>query len=92
MEFNRNHYLVVGVIVFLLGLQLRLVESYTLNDQVTKLINARTGASSSGSILPAAGPGTGGKKITPPPWVGWCLLSVGSVLVLHSLAMKKPGG
>mgnify|MGYP006952657772 CR=1 FL=1 len=39
MEFNRNHYLVVGVIIFLLGLQLRLVESYTLNEHFTKLIN-----------------------------------------------------
>jgi hypothetical protein len=91
MEFNRNHYLVVGVLVFLLGLQLRLVESYTLNDHTSKLLASRS-SGGSGSILAAAGPSTPPKKISPPPWIGWCLLSVGSVLVLHSLAMKKPGG
>jgi hypothetical protein len=92
MDFNRNHYLVVGVIVFLLGLQLRVVESYTLTDQVSKFLAARTSGSEGRSILPAAGPTAPRKTISPPAWIGWCLLSVGSVLVLHSLAMKKPGG
>jgi hypothetical protein len=92
MEFNRNHYLVLGVIVFLLGLQLRLVESFTLNDHVSKFIAARTAGSENRTILAAAGPSAPTKTISPPPWIGWCLLSVGSVLVLHSLAMKKPGG
>ncbi len=32
------------------------------------------------------------KVIRPPAWPGWSLMSSGSVLVLHSLAMKKPGG
>ena len=32
------------------------------------------------------------RTIHPPEWIGYALLSVGSVLVLHSLAMKKPGG
>ena len=29
------------------------------------------------------------KTITPPKWIGWSLLSVGGVMVLHSLAMRK---
>jgi hypothetical protein len=92
MEINRNHYLAIGVVVLLLGLQLRIVESYTLNDKVSKVISARfTGSSpGAGAILPAAGPSPR-KVLHPPVWLGWCLLSVGSVLVLHSLAMKKPG-
>ena len=32
------------------------------------------------------------KVLQPPEWLGWCLMSVGAVLILHSLAMKGPGG
>jgi hypothetical protein len=36
--------------------------------------------------------GAGPKKVVQPPeWLGWCLMSIGGVLVLHSLAMRKPG-
>lgn len=31
------------------------------------------------------------KTFQPPEWIGWALLSIGAVLVLHSLAMPKPG-
>jgi hypothetical protein len=30
------------------------------------------------------------KVIQPPDWLSWCLISVGAVLALHSLAMPKP--
>jgi hypothetical protein len=42
-------------------------------------------------FFPAAGP-LPRKTIRPPQWLGWCLLSVGGVLILHSLAMPKPAG
>ena len=32
------------------------------------------------------------KTFRPPEWLGWSLLSIGSVLVLHSWGMKKPDG
>jgi hypothetical protein len=31
------------------------------------------------------------REIKPPKWIGYSLLSVGGVLVLHALSMKKPG-
>ena len=31
------------------------------------------------------------KVLQPPEWLSWCLISVGAVLCLHSLAMPKPG-
>ena len=41
----------------------------------------------------------GGAKIAFPPhrlqvpeWLGWCLMSIGAVLVLHSLALPRPKG
>jgi hypothetical protein len=34
---------------------------------------------------------TNRKRIRPPRWLHLALLSAGGVLVLHSLALKKPG-
>jgi hypothetical protein len=30
------------------------------------------------------------KVLQPPEWLGWAIISVGAVFVLHSLAMPKP--
>lgn len=95
MEFNRNQFFLIGVIVVLLGVQFRLVESITLNERSTRFLLARaqeTGDAPFGAgLLPSVGP-IPRKVIYPPTWLGWALVSVGSVLILHSLAMKKPGG
>lgn len=93
MELNRNHYFMAGVVLLLLGIQLRLVDSYVLNEQSTRLLTPQ--ASSSGlmnvrpfiqSVTPAPH-----KVVKPPEALGWALMSVGSVLILHALAMKAPG-
>jgi hypothetical protein len=31
-------------------------------------------------------------RLEPPKWLGWSMVSFGSVLILYSLALKKPGG
>ena len=92
MEINRNQYFLVGVVLLLLGLQLRLVDSYELNQEATQFLAQRAGRTEVGnSFLSTTQKVTGARKrISPPQWIGWCLLSVGSVLILHSLAMKKP--
>ena len=95
MEFNRYHYFVVGLIVLLFGIQLRLVESYLLNEETTRWLMQQSGdaavqvVSKASELLPAAGPGPR-KTIVPPDWIGWAMISFGSVLVLHSLALPKP--
>jgi hypothetical protein len=43
------------------------------------------------SFFPAAGP-LPRKTVRPPEWLGWCFMSVGGVLILHSLAMPRPNG
>lgn len=94
MELNRNQYFFMGLVVLLLGLQLRMVESYTLTPDATRFLAERSKTSTANTALfnltsdMGAGPQ---KMIQPPEWAGWCLLSIGSVLILHSLAMKKPG-
>lgn len=95
MELNRNHYLIAGVIVLMLGIQLRLVQSYTLNEGTTRFVASRMGESSTGpsasfnQLMVGASPR---RSIRPPEWLGWMGMSIGSVLVLHSLGMKKPEG
>lgn len=97
MELNRNHYFAAGVLFILLGIQFRWVDSFVLNEKSTQYLAQQF---SNGPSVAAAGPMNVGlfpatpssrRTIRPPRWVGLSLLSLGGVLILHSLAMKKPG-
>ena len=96
MDINRNQWFVIGIVVFLVGLQLRAVSAYWLNEEATRFLAERsaetTPAERSLIALTAAAPSAPRKVLQPPEWAGWCLLSVGSVVILQSLAMRKPGG
>lgn len=95
MELNRNQFFFFAVFLLLLGLQLRLVSSYVLSPQATRFLAERAQASAdpvgalSGttpalpSVLPA-------KVVSPPSWLGWCLISIGAVMFFHCLTMSRP--
>jgi hypothetical protein len=96
MDLNRNQFFFLGLVVLMIGLQVRFVSTYVLNPKATKFLAERTGNSQSGTAASffAMTSGTDAaprKTLQPPDWLGWCLMSVGAVLVLHSLAMQKPG-
>jgi hypothetical protein len=99
MDLNRNQFFMAGMVVFLLGIQMRMVEAYVLNEQATQFMASRiqqlkgSDVASAGSLptIFAAQAPVARHRIEPPKWLGWTLVSVGAVLVLHSLAMKKPG-
>ncbi len=94
MELNRNQFFFLGVVIVLLGAQFRMVSSYVLTQDATRFLAERTRSTATESVLVSLASDTGNlprKVIRPPEWLGWCLISVGSVLILHSLAMKKPG-
>jgi protein-S-isoprenylcysteine O-methyltransferase Ste14 len=97
VELNRYHYFIAGVIVLLIGIQLRMVESYVLNEDTTRWLMERSedptvqAVTKATQMLPAAGP-LPRKTIVPPQWMGWAAVSLGSVLILHSLALPKPAG
>lgn len=93
MELNRHQFFMIGLIVLALGLQVRAVDSYVLSEEATTFLAERMGKEqqlATARILPSAGP-LAAKVVTPPEWLGWALISVGSVLILHSLAMPRPG-
>lgn len=94
MEFNRNQYFILGLVVLMLGIQVRMVETFVLNERASHFLAERLSpavAGADGSILPAVG-ATPKRTLRPPAWMGYALISIGAVLILHSLAMKKPGG
>ena len=91
---NRFHYFFLGLVLLFVGLEFRLVDSFVLNERATNILADKTGTSPVSqsnplrSFFPAAGP-LPRKSVQPPQWLGWCMLSIGGVLVLHSLAMPK---
>ena len=92
MEFNRNQFFMAGIFLLLLGVQFRLVDSITLNEKTTRFLANHT-SSSTTTGLAMVMPGTSVRKVIhPPQWLGWAFMSIGGVCILHSLAMKKPGG
>ena len=93
MELNRNHYFLAGVVVLLLGIQLRMVDSYVLTEQFTKTLNSRSDSGGLMNPVPMFQNATAPSKkvVKPPEALGWALISIGSVLILHALAMKAPG-
>jgi protein-S-isoprenylcysteine O-methyltransferase Ste14 len=92
MDLNRNQFFFVGVIFLLMGIQFRMVTSFVLTTEATRFLAERTQTADRSMIDLATDVGAGPQKVVrPPEWLGWCLMSIGSVLILHSLAMKKPG-
>lgn len=84
---NRNHFSVIGVVVLCIGLQFNHVESFTLSEPVVKVMAHQAGNDSVGLFPSGTGPT---KTITPPPWLRYALMAVGTVFLLHAVAMQKP--
>jgi hypothetical protein len=91
MDLNRHQFLFIGLFVLLIGLQFRYVQAYVLTPQTTQFLAERTGQANPVTNGMFAATSTAPRKVVQPPdWLSWCLLSVGAVLVLHSLAMPRP--
>lgn len=88
----------MGAIILFFGTQLRVIDTFVLNEQVTKFVNERiekrnepkSEAFEAGLWDPYVDPATNAaappakRRIRPPRWLGWSLLSMGAVLVLTS--------
>lgn len=103
MEFNRNQYFMVGLVILFIGLQFRFVETFVLSQPVTLFLAEKTGKITPGQAevvqngtslfgTPKRRPQVVKKEFKPPKWLGLALMSIGGVLILHSLAMRRPEG
>lgn len=99
MDLNRNQFFLMGLVVLALGLQFRLVDTYVLNAEATKFAAEKFGTpqqqAATTTFIPtleSAGAGSTAtlRSVKPPTWLRWATISVGAVLILHSLAMPKP--
>jgi hypothetical protein len=84
---KRHHLLLAGLLLFLIGVKFRLVESFTLNERSSRFVAAQLGdggrpAAWSAAALPLR------KVVEPPRWLGLALMSVGAVITVKSLSMK----
>lgn len=87
----KNQYiLIVGLLLFLTGVQLRMVDSFTLSEPSSHFVSAQMGA---GPAMQQSvwGNGPGRKIVQPPRWLGLALMSVGSVLALKGIALRRAG-
>ena len=96
MDITRNQYFLAGLVLLFLGLEFRAIESMQLTSECTQFLARRTNhpaVATTDSIDKLVGTTTSlpPKTIIPPEWVGYSFLSLGAVLILHSLAMPKPG-
>ncbi len=95
MDIDRNRYFMIGMLLFLLGIQFRTVESFVLNETSTRALAriAKDSQLASGDITTdiymTVHPEPK-KKIKPPPWLGWALLTSGGVICLHALVLPRP--
>jgi hypothetical protein len=96
MEISRNQYFMAGFVLLMLGVQFRAIESVELKEQFAKFVAERSdhpliSVSSQSPVLSPLEGAAVNRVVHPPEWIGWLLISLGSVLVLHSLAMPKSG-
>lgn len=95
MELNRTHYMMIGLVLLALGVQFRRVESFVLTEKATHAIAKRLKKTETvaTTFVPslATSPPMAKRTVKPPKWLGYVLLSAGGVMVLHSLAMPRPG-
>lgn len=95
-DLTRNQWFVIGMVLLLFGVQFRMVEAYTLTPEVTQTlekIRSKTEGESPARTVFIAGAGDAVKKtVAPPDWIGWAAISIGAVIIMHSLTMRASGG
>ena len=96
MKMNRNHFFMIGLIVFLLGLQFKIVQEVQLTRETTKFIEEKIQKKPSAidspllAIFPSNNAFAPKKTFRPPRWLGWSLMSIGAVVILQSFVLRKP--
>lgn len=85
MRPTRHHLLLVGLLLFMAGVQFRVVQSFTLNERSTRFVATEMGG---GSTVAAWQNGPARTVVEPPRWLGLALMSAGAVLTVKGLAWR----
>lgn len=94
MQMTRNRYFLIGMLLILLGVQFRMVESFVLNAPTTKALARMTKNTPVAdnnflsTVLLEVYPSPT-KRVAPPRWLGLAMIAVGAVVALHALALPK---
>ena len=94
MSLYRNRYFFVGILLVLLGLQFRRIESFVLNEPTTRFVAKMANkpivdnSTTIGSLFEPVTPPIR-KQVTPPRWLGLSMLAVGGVISLHALSIPR---
>ena len=94
MAMYRNRYFLAGILLILVGIQFRMVDSFVLNEHATRALArvSKTGAvadtSSVSSMMLGIHPNPT-KRIEPPRCVGLALITVGAIVSFHAIAVPK---
>ena len=85
---------VLGIVLLVVGVQLRYVESFVLTQKASEFIESNVKQAgfqheeTYDTFLLTAGPASK-KTVTPPRWLGWALMSVGGVMLLHGATIQR---
>ena len=93
MSMYRNRYFLAGILLVLLGVQFRMVESFVLNESATRVlarVSKKTTADNSAmtDMLMQIYPNQT-KRVEPPRWLGLAMITVGAVISCHALAIPR---
>lgn len=94
MQLTRNRYFMLGVLMILLGIQFRMIDSFVLNEPTTRALARMTKQSSVAAndsltnFMMQVHPKPT-KRVTPPRWLGLAMIAVGSVISLHAIAIPR---
>tara|TARA_R110002049_G_scaffold27321_4_gene94489 strand:- start:29290 stop:29577 length:288 start_codon:yes stop_codon:yes gene_type:complete len=93
----RNRYFLLGVLLILLGVQFRMIDSFVLNEKTTRTLAKVTKTEPvaestlfSSLVMQVAPKPT--KRVKPPRWLGLAMIAVGSVISLHAVAIPRHRG
>ena len=82
-----HHLLLAGLLLFFVGVQVRVVESFTLNERSSRFVATQMGSGMAQQALWQNAPLR--KVVQPPRWLGLALMSAGAVLTFKSVSMFR---
>ena len=89
---NYQVYVLGGLLLILVGMQMRLVESYVLSPAATRVLADWFGApptTLTGATYRLTTQGNARKTVSPPQWLGWASISLGVMLVAYGVLGKR---